>query len=129
MQKLLTVSAGAVLALLGIAVFVVLCDEPSVSCGIPSDFGSSGVPAVLLAANGSRLPVALPNPSVGFYRAALDTIPVVALRPVDEQIGDYPPFWGDPTRISRAMSRFRAILPPNPALEPTANAPSDLDEP
>jgi hypothetical protein len=48
-------------------------------------------------------------------------------KPVDDRIGDYPPFWGDPSRLSRAMSRFRAIpsMPFNTALEPTPTAPSD----
>ena len=45
------------------------------------------------------------------------------IKPVMRQIGDYPPLWGDPSRISRTMSRYRAILPPNTTLEPTATTP------
>jgi len=45
------------------------------------------------------------------------------MKPVYRQIGDYPPYWGEPSRISRAMSRYRAILPPNTVLEPTSTDP------
>jgi hypothetical protein len=121
MQRLSTVSAGAVLALLGIFVFMALRDEPPP--GVASLFGPPNVPTILFPANGSRLPVQLSAPSPDIWRVTLDTIPVVAPKPVNGYIGDFPPFWGDPSRISSASSRYRAILPPNTALEPTPTAP------
>ena len=127
MQRLSTVSAGAVLALLGVTVFMALRDEPSPS--VASFFGAPVVPRISSPANFSRLLVQLSVPSPDVWRVALDTTPVVAPKPVGGYIGDFPPFWGDPSRLSGAMSRYRAILPPNTPLERTATAPSVLDEP
>jgi hypothetical protein len=125
MQKLLIISVGAILALLGITAFTASRDEPSVSSGVPLLFGSCVTPTVLLAANDSSQPVDSPNPSPGVYRATPYTMVVVVPKPVDNGmvvgVGDISRF--KMPRI-KPETKLEPLMPPNTALEPTATAPS-----